>query len=97
MLQNEKGNLELGLEMLSLARGWKMTDAQQAVQNAIIASKMVDPYTLDQSESDSPHLLLRGQMLTFKQSVLLLYARNHKYYWITAMILRPRMPILFSG
>ncbi|XP_006457065.1 hypothetical protein AGABI2DRAFT_181424 [Agaricus bisporus var. bisporus H97] len=48
VLTNGEGNMKLGLEMLALAREWNMTDAQRAVQKAIINSKMVDPYTLDQ-------------------------------------------------
>lgn len=58
LLQNEKGSLELGLEMLSLSREWKMEEAQRAVQNAIITSKIVDPYTLDRSESYQPLVIL---------------------------------------
>lgn len=80
VLTNGEGNMKLGLEMLALAREWNMTDAQRAVQKAIINSKMVDPYTLDQSKSSLPLFFFQTQILTFKQSVALLSARNQPCY-----------------
>ena len=46
-MKKEDADIDLALEMLTLAHAWSMSDAQNALQNTVISMKMVDPYNLD--------------------------------------------------
>lgn len=70
----KKEQSDLALEILVLAHGWLMTEAQNAMQDIMMRPKMVDPFNLDHGETFIFSLasrLYEHFFLLFKSAVLL--------------------------
>lgn len=64
----KKEQSDLALEILVLAHGWLMTEAQNAMQDIMMRPKMVDPFNLDHGETFIFRLLVGYMNIFFSYS-----------------------------